>query len=559
LRVHGQPELTFVMATYQRRDLACRAVMRLADQTAPHGALEIVVVVDGSTDGTDAALQALTMPFPLRVIVQANTGQAAALNRGVAEARAPVCLFLDDDTEADPRVAELHLEAHAEGPVVAVGRLVTRPAEGKAPLTGAMARWLNEHYDHLERRPLDWQDCYGSNTSMRRDDVLAAGGLRTDLPRGYDTELALRLRDRGADIVYLRDARAAQRLEKSSVALVRDFIDEGRADVAIWRRHPPILEALKLGHRGEPPTRARGVRWLLRGVAGRPRVLSATDAVMGRTPVATRWHSLVRDACYWHGAKQAATRHEWATVSRTVPILLYHAIARPGEAPTRYVVPADRLARQLRLLRFFRRRPVSLADYVSDRREGRPPAPRTVVLTLDDGFRDVVQHGLPVLRRAGVPATLFVVTGCRGQAAAWVGEGPLAARPMASEEELRRWLDGGMAVGAHTKTHPRLPTLGAEAVTDELAGGADDLRDILGRPADLFAYPYGDMSDAVRDEASHVYRAACSARPGLNSAGTSLFELRRVEIDGRASLLRFCRALLGADALVRRHGEAADP
>jgi peptidoglycan/xylan/chitin deacetylase (PgdA/CDA1 family)/glycosyltransferase involved in cell wall biosynthesis len=549
------PRVSVVIATYQRRELVLRAVARLLVQTAPLDAFEVVVVVDGSSDGTAEALRLLKTPFSLRVFEQPNRGQAAALNRGVQESRAPVCLFLDDDTEIGEEGVARHLAVQERAGVVAVGRLVTSAPPWAAPIARAMARALNDHYTRLAGRPPTWADCYGSNTSMPRAAFLEAGGLREDLLRSYDTELGLRLADSGMQVLYIPDAVAVQRFVKTAAAVVRDLIDDGVSDVAIWRHHPRVLSKLKLGHHGETPPRARALRLFLQPFLGTPRGLASLDALMGRTPLAQRWSGVVGDACYWRGVRQAAGRHEWNRLRRTVPILLYHAIAAPGERASRYVVPPSRLARQMWLLRILARRPIALSEYVADQLDGKPSPARSVVVTFDDGFADVVERGLPVLRRARVSATLFVVTGRVGATADWDDRGSLAGRAMANRALLDRWLDNGMELGAHTRTHRRLSDLESDAVDAELRDSKCDLEELFGRKMELFAYPYGAISDHVRDSVARVgYAAACGVRPGVNSSGTSLHELRRVEVDGRASFLRFALALLGRDAVLRGRG-----
>ena len=78
-----------------------RTVRSLARQEYD-GRFEVVVVVDGSQDGSFEALKELDVSFPLSVFEQSNQGAARARNHGAAATRGEILLFLDDDMEAHP-------------------------------------------------------------------------------------------------------------------------------------------------------------------------------------------------------------------------------------------------------------------------------------------------------------------------------------------------------------------------------------------------------------------------------------------------------------------------
>src|SRR4051794_33250117 len=95
------PSFSVVIPTYQRKDVVCDAVRALG-KLMYDTHFEVIVVVDGSTDGTAPALRQLGCRFPLRVIEQENGGAAHARNTGAAAATGDILLFLDDDMIAEP-------------------------------------------------------------------------------------------------------------------------------------------------------------------------------------------------------------------------------------------------------------------------------------------------------------------------------------------------------------------------------------------------------------------------------------------------------------------------
>jgi peptidoglycan/xylan/chitin deacetylase (PgdA/CDA1 family) len=232
-------------------------------------------------------------------------------------------------------------------------------------------------------------------------------------------------------------------------------------------------------------------------------------------------------------------------MTRGTPILMYHAFAADGEPESRYVVKEQRFAAQMRLLRLLRLRVISLDEHVSQLREGRL-LPRSVVITIDDGYRDNLEIALPILRRFGYPATLFMVSGRVGQANDWDRDGELAGRPLLDRDELLRLAAGGVTIGAHTRTHPSLPDVDAETARAEITGSKADLESELGQPVDLFAYPFGRHGPAAVTAARNAgFRAAFTTRSRPSRVGGDLYLGDRIEIRGGDSMLSFAAAVTG--------------
>ncbi|MFI1398409.1 polysaccharide deacetylase family protein [Streptomyces sp. NPDC020681] len=210
-----------------------------------------------------------------------------------------------------------------------------------------------------------------------------------------------------------------------------------------------------------------------------------------------------------------STRHP---VTTTPPpalpwILMYHSVADPDHDPYGITVSRDRLDLQLGLLRRRGLTGVAVGTLLRAHAEGRGRARGLVGLTFDDGYTDFVDAALPVLRRHGCTATLFVLPGRPGGSNEWDPEGP--RRPLLTKDGIRSAAAAGMEIGSHGLLHRDLTGLDEDTLRQETCGSRELLREITGTAPAGFCYPYGTVdarvAGAVR-EAGYAY--GCAIRPG---------------------------------------------
>jgi peptidoglycan/xylan/chitin deacetylase (PgdA/CDA1 family) len=201
-----------------------------------------------------------------------------------------------------------------------------------------------------------------------------------------------------------------------------------------------------------------------------------------------------------------------ATRRRTV-VLCYHAISERW--PAALAVSEADLERQVRAFLSRGFEPTGFIDAIS-----RPNRGKTLAITFDDAYRSVYDRALPVLRRLGATATLFVPTAHAGDGSvmSWPGIDGWVGGPWEPELEGATWgqiaelAAAGWEIGSHTRSHPRLTELGDAQLADELCGSKADCEERLDRACTSIAYPYGDV-DA---------RVALAARDAGYAVGASL-------------------------------------
>ncbi|GAB3661866.1 polysaccharide deacetylase family protein [Nocardioides korecus] len=132
------------------------------------------------------------------------------------------------------------------------------------------------------------------------------------------------------------------------------------------------------------------------------------------------------------------------------------------------------------------------------------PAARDHAITFDDGFASVFEHGLPVLRRLQLPATVFVVAGTLERPASpvdWVFPPVDPAPGVLTADQVLELAESGVEIGSHTWSHRDLPDFSEAECLDDLRSSRTLLEDLLGRRVAQLAYPFGH-------HAAHVRRAA---------------------------------------------------
>lgn len=234
-----------------------------------------------------------------------------------------------------------------------------------------------------------------------------------------------------------------------------------------------------------------------------------------------------------------------ADTSRAFPriaILCYHDVSDDPSAPLQ-TVPPEFLREQIRAARAQGWSFLSLADLLAHR--GRPDRlpPRVMVLTFDDGYRSFAERALPILEDEGVPATLAVIT-------SFVDRPAPELPPLLGWEELRALAARGVEIVSHAHALHRYETsnpqrdtapsvgtrryLAAERryedreqyrsrIHDDLMETQRVLRERLGRPAVVLAWPFGVHNEMARGLAA---RAGFEATLSLAGRAVSPEDLR---------------------------------
>jgi peptidoglycan/xylan/chitin deacetylase (PgdA/CDA1 family) len=209
----------------------------------------------------------------------------------------------------------------------------------------------------------------------------------------------------------------------------------------------------------------------------------------------------------------------------TVPILMYHRIdlLRPSlpAITRRLTVDPGEFAREMRWLRGHGYHTISQRQLFEALERGARLPARPILLTFDDGYRDVFGKAMPVLARLHMRATAYVVTGrISGADPSFLTWG-----------QLRGLERRGFDIGSHTVHHAELPGLSDAAALDELTASRRALEHHLGHPVQWFAYPAGaEDAHAVSLVRAAGYVLAVTTHPGASQSARAPLELHRYEV-----------------------------
>lgn len=236
-------KVTVQICTYNRKDLLKKCLEKIFFQTFPYSDYEIVLVDDGSTDGTREMVEQLIPPCKFKYIYQKNSGLAKARNTGINKSSGSIILFIDDDILASAELIEEHYNFHQMHP--------------KSVVKG----WVNHigSLKDIKEPKFKWADFstaffWTSNVSVEKKYIVEAGGFEEDFTEyGWeDLELGLRLKRlrlksyfNKKAVVYHYKKEFTKEAVENSIEIARA---KGRTAVIFCKKDPSLRVKIATGN-----------------------------------------------------------------------------------------------------------------------------------------------------------------------------------------------------------------------------------------------------------------------------------------------------------------------
>lgn len=204
---------------------------------------------------------------------------------------------------------------------------------------------------------------------------------------------------------------------------------------------------------------------------------------------------------------------------KRLAILSFHKIGLPraGGWNTWFYIPEETFIRQLNDLKSGGWKILDHSEFLDGLENPASLPERSALITFDDGYRSMLTVALPVLRRFGFPAVLFVPTDYVGGCNTFDG-GAEPDEDICAWDELLELEREGISIQAHGVSHRPFSDLSLEGQREELQKSKAVLENHLDKTVDTFAFPYGNDGlhpEQLRGEIEKAgYRAACLYRGG---------------------------------------------
>lgn len=198
-----------------------------------------------------------------------------------------------------------------------------------------------------------------------------------------------------------------------------------------------------------------------------------------------------------------------------IPILMYHGVLDKAYGAVELFVKVSEFEEQMKYLKENNFTPIFLSEI-----EDAPKYDKPILITFDDGYKDVYTNAYPILKKYNLKANLYIITD-------WVG-----GEVYVNWDDVKT-LDASniMEIGSHTRTHKNLGKLNESEVEYELKGSKEILEKNLNKKINTIAYPYGGHNKMVMNVASKYYAYALSTNSGKEiSNNLNKYELNRYYI-----------------------------
>ena len=217
-----------------------------------------------------------------------------------------------------------------------------------------------------------------------------------------------------------------------------------------------------------------------------------------------------------------------------IPSLMYHNINNNYSHNRGSVeISAERFDEHMKVLKDNGYTAIFFNEYLECLQGKKEFPKKPILITFDDGYLSNYTIGFPILKKHGMKATIFIVTGRMGL------QGAVTYPHFTWEQALEMEKSGTIDIQSHTQYHSHLAEISSSSLTLELRKSKYIIEKMLNKKVNILAYPYGEWNDNVILSAKNAGYDACvladPVDPGVNRIGDNPYLIKRITVYGHMS------------------------
>jgi peptidoglycan/xylan/chitin deacetylase (PgdA/CDA1 family) len=213
-----------------------------------------------------------------------------------------------------------------------------------------------------------------------------------------------------------------------------------------------------------------------------------------------------------------------------IPILLYHSISNDK---SNISLNISEFEKQIIFLKKRNYKSINF-DEINNNEKNQ------IIITFDDGYKDLYTSVLPILKRYNFKATCFVVSGLLGKKNKWDQyKKNFNSKNLMNMNDIKEWIKNGMSIGSHSHNHFDLTSLNDDQIYNELIYSKKFLEDEIGINIDNFSYPFGKVNNSVYKITKEIFLKATTTNRGrFNTINHDFHLIPRIDMGKNLSLLK---------------------
>ena len=182
-----------------------------------------------------------------------------------------------------------------------------------------------------------------------------------------------------------------------------------------------------------------------------------------------------------------------------IPVLIYHSINNDGSNLSLNISDFEKQIIYLKKRNF---KTINF-DQINNKDK------KQIIITFDDGYKDLIDNVLPILKKYNFTATCFVISNLIGTQNSWdLNKKKYTRKNLMNINDIKEWISKGMFIGSHSHNHIDLTTLNINELSNELIFSKKSLEDKIGIKINNFSYPFGKVNKFVYKKTKEIFTKA---------------------------------------------------